>query len=294
MKSMYILLSVLFLSFGYASCGKDKPQTPAPANNQPKTDSEKIKTARWDTKKVSGAVTWKYHHFEDLYKSKQSITVFEIDLNHPLLKIDIPYVNSGFLKTSEGAASVRAVAAINGGYFDTQTGGSTVFFRKDGETITTTRAGFTAYREDAGLAIDASGNVSIVKKPQGGWAASGASTLLVSGPLLMLEGKTVDQADKPFNMNRHPRTAVGINKDNKLIAVVVDGRNAQAQGMTTVELAGLMKDLGCIGAMNFDGGGSSTAWVRNRGVVNYPSDNSKFDHEGERGVATVIAFVEEE
>ena len=51
-----------------------------------------------------------------------------------------------------------------------------------------------------------------------------------------------------------------------------------------------MQALGAVDAMNFDGGGSSTAWINTHGIVNYPSDNKKFDHEGERGVATVITF----
>jgi exopolysaccharide biosynthesis protein len=43
--------------------------------------------------------------------------------------------------------------------------------------------------------------------------------------------------------------------------------------------------------MNLDGGGSSTLYIRNatdNGVVNYPSDNKKFDHEGQRSVANII------
>jgi exopolysaccharide biosynthesis protein len=63
--------------------------------------------------------------------------------------------------------------------------------------------------------------------------------------------------------------------------------------MTIEEIASVMKALGCVNAMNLDGGGSSTAYVMNRGVVNYPCDNQKFDHEGERGVATVIVFAGE-
>lgn len=86
---------------------------------------------------------------------------------------------------------------------------------------------------------------------------------------------------------------MGVTEANHLIAVVVDGRFTEAHGMTTEEVARLMHALCCVEAMNLDGGGSSTAWVRNRGVVNYPSDNNKFDHAGERGVATVITFMEE-
>src|SRR5690606_10323465 len=74
----------------------------------------------------------------------------------------------------------------------------------------------------------------------------------------------------------------------KLMVVVVDGRSSQSQGLTIPQLSSLMEALGCTSALNYDGGGSSTAWVKNEGIVNFPSDNGKFDHEGERGVATVF------
>jgi len=54
------------------------------------------------------------------------------------------------------------------------------------------------------------------------------------------------------------------------------------------ELQDLMNKLGCKDALNFDGGGSTTMVIKGKtpnGVVNYPSDNRKFDHEGERKVA---------
>ena len=46
--------------------------------------------------------------------------------------------------------------------------------------------------------------------------------------------------------------------------------------------------LGAVDMVNMDGGGSSTMYVVNRGVVNYPSDNKTFDHNGERPVANAI------
>ena len=44
-------------------------------------------------------------------------------------------------------------------------------------------------------------------------------------------------------------------------------------------------------AINLDGGGSTTLWITNykdNGVVNFPTDNKKWDHEGERKVANVV------
>ena len=250
--------------------------------------------AQWATRQVAPGVTWKYHHFEDVFDSRQSITVLDIDLDK--VKADIHYVDTGFFRTSVAAENAGAVAAINGSFFDTKKGGSVVFFRYQGEAVKPSSPAPRAYWEAAGLRIEGSGGVSIMTPPEGGWSVLQTdATVLTSGPLLIYDGESVPPADEKFNTNRHPRTAVGLTRNNHLIAVVVDGRSSQAHGATIEELTRIMQALKCEAAMNLDGGGSSTAWVRGapfNGVVNYPSDNKKFDHEGERSVSTAILFFE--
>lgn len=137
--------------------------------------------------------------------------------------------------------------------------------------------------------------MAVVERPDLGWESLGEyTTVLASGPLLIMDHKIIDHKDEPFNSNRHPRTAIGMTDDNNLIAVVVDGRHSNAHGMSIAELALLMEALGCVRAMNLDGGGSSTAWVKGLGVVNFPSDNKLFDHQGERAVANAICFLVED
>ena len=252
---------------------------------------KEILNANWKISTISEAIIYKYHNFDNLFNSIQSITIIDVDLKKDI-QVDIPYVTSGFLKTSEAGTKSNATAAINGSYFNTSTGGSVVFFKKEDDIINNVPEDFTAYRENAGFAVDISGKLSVIIKPTDGWQTANARTLLTSGPLLVYDGKLIEQVDAKFNTNRHPRTAIGVTDKSHLIAVVVDGRNAQAHGMTTEELGVLMHALGCKEAMNLDGGGSSTAWVKNRGVVNYPSDNKEFDHEGERAVANVITFTQ--
>lgn len=296
MKKLYTLLLLAFLMNMGVACsseddsGVDNP----PVIEEPKTNAEKIAAAEWEERQVSDEITWKYAYFTDLFSSNQSVTVFEIDLNSDNLSLAIPHVNSGFIKTSDAAWSVGAIAAINGSYFDTTNGGSTTFLKKDGTVVTQTRSGFTWYRENAGFGLDEDGNPVIIQKPSAGWSSTSHPTMLASGPMLVMNGEEIEQVDKAFTQNRHPRTAIGLTDDNKLIAVVVDGRFSEAHGMSTPELAELMAELGCTSAMNLDGGGSSTAWVKTRGVVNYPSDNGKFDHQGERGVATAIGIIVED
>lgn len=59
--------------------------------------------------------------------------------------------------------------------------------------------------------------------------------------------------------SRHPRTAIGLTRDNKLLLAVVDGRQpSYSVGMTYYELAQAMLEFGAVNALNLDGGGSST------------------------------------
>ena len=94
---------------------------------------------------------------------------------------------------------------------------------------------------------------------------------------------------------RHPRVAVALTDDNDLLFVVVDGRfSGKAEGMDADELTRfLVKHFNPRWAINMDGGGSSTMWISGYGdsvnnVLNYPCDNSRWDHYGQRKRPTVF------
>src|SRR5690606_15604053 len=59
--------------------------------------------------------------------------------------------------------------------------------------------------------------------------------------------------------SNQPRTAIGITADKKMVLFVCEGRNVTAgvAGLTTGDVANVMKSLGCVEALNLDGGGSS-------------------------------------
>jgi len=100
------------------------------------------------------------------------------------------------------------------------------------------------------------------------------------------------KCNKKFIETKHPRSAICITNDNKLILITIDGRFPnQAEGINIPELAHLLKVLGGKYALNLDGGGSATIWAKDapeNGVLNTPYDNKKFDHYGERKVANLI------
>jgi len=288
-KFNFIYYIVLFLFF--ASCEKiDGSQLPYDYSQQDTLDLQEIlEKADWKTKEVADGITWKHFQFSQIFESKQYINMFEVDLKKGF-DIEIPSVKTGFLKTSAAATSSNALVAFNGSFFNTSVGGSTVFFKYDNVIQNQTANGFTPYRENGAMVIDAAGKPNIILKPSAGWSSVADPVALAGGPLLIQNGEELSQLSVDFNTARHPRTAVGITEDQRMIIVVVDGRSSQSQGLSIPQLSSLMKALGCVSAINYDGGGSSTAWVTGEGVTNFPSDNGKFDHEGERAVATVFTI----
>ncbi len=73
----------------------------------------------------------------------------------------------------------------------------------------------------------------------------------------------------------HPRTAIGVTGDGVVVLAVVDGRQeGVSEGVTTPELADWLLDFGVTGAINLDGGGSTTLVERARdgrpALVNVP------------------------
>ena len=104
-------------------------------------------------------------------------------------------------------------------------------------------------------------------------------------PRIVRDGKmSVEWKGNSFNLERHPRTAVGYSQDKtKLFIVTVDGRQpGYSDGMTLDELANFMIGIGAHRALNLDGGGSTTMVIFGK-VVNRPSDIT-----GERPVSNAL------
>jgi exopolysaccharide biosynthesis protein len=77
---------------------------------------------------------------------------------------------------------------------------------------------------------------------------------------------------------RAPRTAIGVRADGSVVFYTVDGRQSgHSAGMTLSEVAARLIDMGCITAVEMDGGGSTAMIARipgdqTAGLVNKPSD----------------------
>jgi hypothetical protein len=99
----------------------------------------------------------------------------------------------------------------------------------------------------------------------------GGAGLLIRGGQ-DIENWTMEEFNRGFAETRHPRTMIGVRQDGSIWLVTVDGRQPQLSvGMTLAELRSLARRLELTDALNLDGGGSTTMWVKGA-VVNSPSD----------------------
>lgn len=254
-------------------------------------DVQVIKSAQWDTHQIARSVVLKQAIFPKLFGATQSVNILEVDLDRKNIQISIAADPAKRIRTSTFAKEKNATAAINGTFFSMKNGGAAMLVKQDGKIINPTK-GFTE-RSDGALTIDGN-DVKIVasNSPTAYWAYKlKAPNVMVSGPILLTDGKPAELSKASFNTLSHPRSAIAITGDNKLLLVAVDGRSETGSGMSLSSLTTLLQTLGARDAMNLDGGGSTTLYVKGQtenGVVNHPSDNKKFDHKGERAVANAI------
>ena len=110
------------------------------------------------------------------------------------------------------------------------------------------------------------------------------------GPMVLYDGKVaadnsmVDDThyytnyecwDESGVYSAHPdRSAVGVTADGKIVLFICDGRIDASQGAYMKELGPVMKSIGCVHAMNLDGGGSTGMWVSGAGMINHKDGSS--------------------
>ncbi len=100
-----------------------------------------------------------------------------------------------------------------------------------------------------------------------------AKNAIGGGPMLIKDGAIKDtyvaELLKISADSNQPRSAIGITKDNKLILFVCEGREMTpgVVGYTTAEVAKILKSLGCVDAMNLDGGGSSCMLINGKETI---------------------------
>ena len=127
--------------------------------------------------------------------------------------------------------------------------------------------------------------------------------LVQAGPLLVADGAVVfaegedregfsegaGQFDSDITDGRHPRAALGVAGD-EVIAVACDGRRSGVDaGLTMLELATVLLELGAESAINLDGGGSTTL-VHKGHLLNRPYSSQDQPAPESRPIVSALAF----
>ena len=249
----------------------------------------------WSQEVVADGITLHRAAFEgNLFEANQYLCVLEVA---PGLRFDIVPTDDKTLElTSALAARHGAVAAVNGSFFNMRAPyGSVNYLRVDGDELAPNardsyeNRGRGRSTRQTGAVATLQGGLYVLKSDDlARWEHDiEAEDVVTTGPMLLIAGSIEPVRADKFNTNRHPRTAVGRRADGTVLLVTADGRNSQAAGLSMTELQQVMVALGCIDAINLDGGGSTTMVVRGQ-IVNHPCDNKQFDAAGERPVANAI------
>ena len=137
--------------------------------------------------------------------------------------------------------------------------------------------------------IDSSRNLSLNHPSLAGLKTWKVQQAFGGGPVLVQEGNISisNNEERKFAgkaiADKHPRTAIGYTKDGRMIILAVQGRmKGLAEGATLPQMAKILVDLGCVEAMNLDGGGSSCMLINGKETIK-PSDPT-----GQRPVPAVF------
>lgn len=253
-------------------------------------DSVAFATAEWHIADLGAGAESRYAQI-DLFGSRQSISMVSYPRRD--FTTSIVHLDRKAQATSELGRAAGADIAVNGSYFNVRTLEPVTFVLIDKKILGRTTPselmrtnGVLAFRDRKGRKMD----IFFCDTADYPRVARRYRSALAAGPVLIDDGKIVEYpSDDSFYTRRHPRTLIGKRADGTVVMAVIDGRfKGQGDGATIAETAYIARQLGLTEALNLDGGGSSTLWTAQQGVLNHPYDNRRFDHAGERGVPNCL------
>lgn len=296
MKRIFVLLLIGLLAFGVdveASSRKER----APKSGD----------AGWTITQLDGDKLVWYSFRGEEFGAQQFVNIISLDLNCKDYELEFVAIDR-LDSLSSVAMRHDAVVAINGTYeWDAS------FVKVDGKVfseITLPADHLRYWKHEGAVAYDGK-KIEIGYGDKSSYAKSKMPNMLSSSPMLIDNYKQVGATFvgdiSKFNISklpsedyrrhqsvRHPRTAVALTRSNRLLLITVDGRSVNSAGMSAKELTEfLVTWFNPRYALNMDGGGSTTMYIKGSGesltdVVNYPTDNKRYDHYGQRRVSSHI------
>lgn len=262
---------------------------PGSTFGQTASDSLSIIHAPWQRTRIARGLHTRHTQVPMLYGGPQDIYIVEVNLRRHRLEVAD---HQGRALTTEVAVSRKAIAAINGTYFNMAPNGRSVcLLALQGKAHDFTASDISLPCNGAVVIKSHGHRSSGLIRPWDAGSESGLypdsigqsslrqADVMVSGPLMLSDGRTAQFGGGSHNMGSHPRSAIAF-RGHKAYLVVVDGRDpTRASGVTIPQLAHLLRVMGMRDALNLDGGGSSILWARpttnapiTAGILNHPSD----------------------
>jgi exopolysaccharide biosynthesis protein len=245
-------------------------------------DQNKVAIYNWTIHAVKPGVIYKTGQLALFGTAQRRIYILDVtlDANNAL--------GIGFSTTNTATVTMcnnyGAVAGVNTGYFPL--GSSTdkdPYIRINGSTVQAGHTNVPQIFTNSALIIH--NNVAAVRKftdsgknlnlVAAAIPATQAQNMIVCGPMLITSG-AIENLDMSVGHNSSltGRTGLGVTADGKRVFMVVVDTGGSVTGVNTLHLAKILQALGAVNAMNFDGGGSSTMFVKDQGDngrVNYPT-----------------------
>lgn len=296
MKRTFILIIFAMLVFGVeadATSRKDK----TPENGK----------QGWSVKKLDGDKLVWYSFRGEKFGAQQFVNVLSLDMNCKDYELDFVVLDRGD-SLSSVAIKQDAVVAINGTYeWDAS------FVKADGKVfseITLPSDHLRYWKHEGAVAYDGK-RIEIGYGDKSSYLKNKMPDIFSSSPMLIDNYKPVGATfigdisnidirklpSEDYRRHqgvRHPRTVVALTRSNRVLLITIDGRSKNSAGMSAKEVTEFLCEyFNPRYALNMDGGGSTTMYIKGSGesltdVINYPTDNKRYDHYGQRRVSTHI------
>lgn len=290
--------------------------------------AHKAADPQWTVTEVTPGLTYlQFSGLEPVTGSAQQVFVADCDLSQPGFSLRYATAGEGVSVTSDVLRKYGALVSMNAAYET-----ASVVIKVNGKLLsnmpnnTVMTSPVPQWKDEAAIYTSADGReVRIAYEGKGRslselrklYGASAWPNIYSSAPMLIENHVPVGASFAGFHSAaeiakleyedpvrhqgvRHPRTAVALTDNGHLLFIVVDGRRpGVSEGMSARELTlFLQENFQPKDAINMDGGGSSTLCVAGQGdpvthVVNYPVDNKRYDHAGERRLSTFFYLVKE-
>ncbi len=272
-RTLYIILGVLIASVAISACEEKTPVFEYKAISKTAkgeklvTKTDMVAEVYVDTTYTitKGATATEFAYLSMSTGLTMKLFVFEVDLSNPEIGIEVstpenmpafkvqPMTTQAIFEDTEGH---KVWGGVNGDFFASNGTPQGIVY-KNGAAIKTTftdatNTFFAITKEKK--AIIGGQDIYNELKPTIQEALGGRVWLVRNGIKINNDNAAVE-----------PRTCVGITEDGqKVYLLAVDGRNFwHSNGMSYDELSKCMQAFGAYQAINLDGGGSTTFFIRN-------------------------------